>query len=131
GCDDGAAPAASLTGAAPGGLKAPPGPSSCVDLVDDGWSYTPVGAAPGPDYAVRFDLRIDQATLPDGPVAEEGSFAIYNNDADLGGYEAGVALRRGAGRHYRVMFSAAWQEVLLWSSCGGILQVRPFPLAVG
>ena len=93
------------------------------------WTYRSFGDAPGENYTVTCDLRIEHPARARGKGHGGGRFARYDNQADLPCYEAGVVLRRDKGQMIRFMFSSAWQEVLLWSSRGGILQVKPFALA--
>ena len=84
------------------------------------WVYRDVGKTPGANYTVSFDLKIEKATQAKGPSHQGRSFARYNNNENLGGYEAGLVLCRAeSGQMYRLMCSSAWKEVLLWSSRGG------------
>jgi len=99
------------------------------------WAYAETGSPDWADYQVELSLRIAEASARREPKWEGGrgawTFASYRNNADLGGYEAALLLRKSGDDFYRVMFSVPYQEVLLWSSTGGILQVSPFSVNEG
>lgn len=99
---------------------------------DGAWAYTQLPALAGGDYELSVPLRIEEAAERSLPVHQMDRVVDNDNDEGLGGYEAGLVLRRGAGGEmYRFMISTRWREALLWSSRGGVLQVRPFPFRVG
>ena len=91
----------------------------------------PLAQPPTADYHLQVELRVDEAAVEDDPVHQLSTFAYYNNNSDLGGYEAVLVLRQEGEQHYRLMVSAHYNEVLLWSSRGGMLQVKPFPFTEG
>jgi len=99
------------------------------------WAYTETGGADWRDYRIEATLVIEAESERRNPRWDGGPGAwiwtSYGNNAGLGGYEAGIVLRKSTEGLYRIMFSVPYQEVLLWSSRGGILQVRPFPLKEG
>ncbi|NCO34462.1 MAG: hypothetical protein AUJ92_00710 [Armatimonadetes bacterium CG2_30_59_28] len=98
---------------------------------DNLWSYATFGNEKRKDYAMECSLRIDTATERMEPKYEAGwVWTKYGNNAEVGGYEAGLVLRKQGDDFYRVMFSIPFQEVLLWSTRGGFLQVASFPLEV-
>lgn len=92
------------------------------------WRYEALPQVSGADYTVSADLRIDEEDLTLDPVHQHDRYAYYNNQEDIGGYEAAIVLRRSDAGLYRVMISRTWQEALLWSSRGGVLQVRPLQI---
>jgi hypothetical protein len=100
---------------------------------DNTWRYATRGDATWKDYSVSFTLRIDAASTRKDPKSESHQWvwANYGNNANLGGYEAGVILRNTGKQCYRLMFSTIYQEVVLWSPKGGIMQVAPCKLEVG
>ncbi|MHB9132860.1 MAG: LamG-like jellyroll fold domain-containing protein [Armatimonadota bacterium] len=97
------------------------------------WRYAERGDAKWTDYRIDYALRIDAASTRLSPNTEAGGWvwANYANDVNIGGYEAGLALRKQGDNLYRVMFSTPYKEVMLWSTRGGFLQVVPCPLEVG
>ncbi|MHB9025630.1 MAG: LamG-like jellyroll fold domain-containing protein [Armatimonadota bacterium] len=97
------------------------------------WTYRVIKQSPASNYVVNFDLRIDSASSCRQPAWESAGWvwAKYGYNSNIGGYEAGVLLRRKGEQFYRVMFSAAYGEVLLWSPRGGFLQVMPWPIKTG
>ncbi|MHB9023903.1 MAG: LamG-like jellyroll fold domain-containing protein [Armatimonadota bacterium] len=103
------------------------------------WTYAEAGKADWRDYAVEATVLIDAPSDSKDPlVGDLGDLfagthpaTSYRNNAHVLGYEAGLVLRKGSGGFYRLMFSVPYQEVLLWSSRGGILQVSPCALKQG
>jgi len=97
------------------------------------WTYQAVKGPAGPDYTVDFDLRIDTSSTSRKGKWEGGGWvwANYQNDINIKGYEAGLVMRKKGKHFYRVMFSTPFQEVLLWSTRGGFLQVMPCKLETG
>ena len=97
------------------------------------WTYRDLEPAVGSDCTVEFDLRIDTASTCRKPTWESAGWvwAHYQYNANIGGYEAGLLLRRQGEEFYRVMFSTSYQEVLLWSTRGGFLHVAPWELETG
>lgn len=100
---------------------------------NNAWQYSTRGDATWTNYRLEFNLRIDAASTRKDPKSEIGGWvwANYGNNANLGGYEAGVIVRNSGKQFYRVMFSTVYQEVVLWSPKGGIMQVAPCKLEVG
>lgn len=100
---------------------------------DNTWRYAECGDAKWADYRLDATLRIDTATPRRDPKWEAGGWiwAHYRNNAEIGGYEAGLTFRRQGKDFYRLMFSVPHQEVLLWSTRGGFLQVAPCKLEAG
>ncbi len=99
----------------------------------DQWRYAEIGGAKWTNYQVDFHLRLDTPSARPGVKWEGGgwTWAFYRNNANAPDYEAGLALRRQGNEMYRVMFSLRAQEVVLWSSRGGFLQVVPLKLEEG
>lgn len=102
----------------------------------DQWRYAEAGGPAGARYAyyrVDLKLRLDTASARPGPKWEAGgwTWAAYRNNANAPDYEAGVAVCRKGEEMYRVMFSLRDQEIALWSSRGGFLQVVPCKLEAG
>jgi hypothetical protein len=97
------------------------------------WRYAGTGGAQWANYQVDFHLRVDTPSARAGVKweAENWTWACYRNNVDAPDYEAGLALRRQGDEMYRVMFSLRTQEVALWSSRGGFLQVVPLKLEAG
>lgn len=93
------------------------------------WSYRPLAC--GADCTVEVTLRIEAPSGSGEPLHQLDRYAGYNRNEDMGGYEAGLSLRRGEAGQYRFMLSALFGEAVLWSSAGGILAVRPAPVAAG
>ncbi|HEY3418472.1 MAG TPA: LamG domain-containing protein [Armatimonadota bacterium] len=100
---------------------------------DPNWRCIQTGNAKWKDYQVDLSLRIDKATDRRNPRWEAGGWvwASYRNDVNIAGHEAGIVLRKGEKDYYRVMFSIPFQEVMLWSTKGGFLQVIPTKLDAG
>ncbi|MHB9025899.1 MAG: LamG domain-containing protein [Armatimonadota bacterium] len=100
---------------------------------DNTWRYAEAGGAKWKDYRMALSLRIDTASTRRDPKWEGGGWvwANYQNNRNIGGYEAGFLLRKGEKDFYRVMFSIPFQEVMLWSTGGGFLQVVPTALEAG
>lgn len=100
--------------------------------VQDSWTYSMEQPIPARNFAFDCWMRIDIPTTNDYPIQEGEAYAIYENQEKLGGYESALVARKsGTSDRYRVMFSTKWQEILLWSSEGGILAVKPYNLEVG
>ncbi len=98
----------------------------------DSWNYSMDQPVPNPEFAFDCWMRIDSPATDDYPIQQGESNVLYNNQENLGGYEAAlVAKKSGTSDRYRVMFSTKWQEILVWSSKGGILAVTPYPFNVG
>ncbi len=97
------------------------------------WQYATRGEATWQNYTIDCSLRIDTASTRKDPKSEVGGWvwANYGNNANLGGYEAGMILRNTGKQFYRLMFSTVYQEIVLWSPKGGIQQVAPCALEVG
>lgn len=97
------------------------------------WRWAEVGSPRWSDCRVELRLRLDAASTRPGPKWEAGNWtwASYRNNANAPDYEAGLALRKQGEEMYRVMFSLAAQELALWSSRGGFLQVVPIALEAG
>ena len=97
------------------------------------WRYAEVGGASWKDYRVDLSLRLDIASSRLEPKWEGGGWvwSSYRNNENIGGFEAGLALRKKGSEMYRVMFSLPYQEVMLWSSRGGFLQVVPLKVEAG
>jgi len=98
---------------------------------DGNWSYALAGQEGWHDYRVSATVTLAKpANRQDG--MELGSFAVFNNLANLGGYEAGVLARyRGPQQFYRVAVSSLWKELILWRPSGGVVQVAPYPFEAG
>lgn len=100
--------------------------------IQDSWRYTPDQSAPGEHFAFDAYMRIDEAADAISPIQQGLRYVTYNNQENLGGYEAALVMRKsGTEERYRVMFSSTWKEILLWSSRGGILAVKSYPFEVG
>jgi hypothetical protein len=97
------------------------------------WRYAEIGDAKWANYRIDATLRIDTPATRRDPKTQAGGWvwSNYFNNADLGGYEAGLIFRKNGKDFYRLMFSTPFQEVVLWSTKGGILQVVPCALEVG
>ncbi|MHB9024578.1 MAG: LamG-like jellyroll fold domain-containing protein [Armatimonadota bacterium] len=97
------------------------------------WTYRAINKTPASNHSVSFDLRIDTASACRTPAWESGGWVWANHgyNRNIGGYEAGVLLRKRGEQFYRVMFSTPYQEVLLWSPRGGFLQVMPWQFETG
>ena len=99
----------------------------------DQWRYAEVGSAQWTNYQVDLHLRLDTPSAREGAKWEAGNWtwAAYRNNVNAPDYEAGLGLRKQGDEMYRVMFSLRAQEVVLWSSRGGFLQVVPVKLEAG
>ncbi|MCG2660215.1 MAG: hypothetical protein L6437_08230 [Kiritimatiellae bacterium] len=95
------------------------------------WQYAEVGDASWKNYRVDLSLRLDAATTRLEPKWEGDNFHSYRNHQNIAGYEAGLAVRKAGDEMYRIMFSLPFQEVMLWSSRGGFLQVVPLKMETG
>jgi len=98
---------------------------------DGNWTYALAGHESWQDYRVTATVALKKpADRQDG--MELGSFAVFNNLANLGGYEAGLIARyQGPQKFYRVALSSLWKELILWRPSGGVVQVAPYPFQPG
>jgi len=98
---------------------------------DGSWTYALAGNESWRDYRVSATVKLTKpANRQDG--MELGSFAYFNNLANLGGYEAGLIARyQGPQDFYRIAVSSLWKELILWRSSGGVVQVVPYPFEAG
>jgi len=95
------------------------------------WNYALAGHEGWQDYRIHATVALKKpADRQDG--MELGSFAVFSNLANLGGYEAGVIARyQGPQKLYRVAVSSLWKELILWRPSGGVVQVASFPFEAG
>lgn len=95
------------------------------------WSHAVARPIAAEHYTVHATLALAApADRRDG--MEMGAYAVYHAHAQLGGYEAGLAVRhRDDGRYYRVAVSSLWRELVLWRPSGGVVQVADFPFEAG
>lgn len=98
---------------------------------DRNWSYALAGHESWQEYRVTTTVAVAKsADRQDG--MELGSFAVFHNLANLGGYEAGVIVRyQGPQQFYRIAVSALWKELILWRPSGGVVQAAPYPFEAG
>jgi len=90
------------------------------------WTYALSRQASWADYRVQCRIKLVKPATGQGGIPR-CAFAVYDAMAKLGGYEAAVIVRHeSAGKHYRVMISSKWNEVVLWRPTGGVLQVATF-----
>lgn len=100
--------------------------------IGNSWKYGPNRRAPASDFMFEYDVLVSQAATLSLPVEQAWNAADYNNQENIGGYEAALFMKKAnSEEYYRAMISTTWKEVLLWSSRGGILAVKPFPFEVG
>jgi hypothetical protein len=104
-----------------------------LELVEtESWRYAQEQAAPGNNFAFDGYMRIDEGATAVSPIEQGLRYVTYNNQENLGGYEAALVMKKsGTNERYRVMYSSTWDEVLLWSSKGGILAVKPYNFEIG
>ena len=95
------------------------------------WTYALGGQAVWTDYRVRTRITLVKPAGRQGGI-RRCAFAVYDALAALAGYEAAVVVRHESpGKHYRVMMSSTWNEVVLWRPTGGVVQVATFELDTG
>lgn len=99
---------------------------------DAQWQDAQDQAVPGENFAFDGWMRVDEAATQTYPIEQGERFVTYNNQEDIGGYEGALVMKNSRnGDVYRIMFSSMWDEVVLWSSRGGILAVKPYTFEVG
>jgi hypothetical protein len=95
------------------------------------WTCALGGDAAWSNYRVDCQIHLAKsADRRDG--LELGSFVAFSSHANLGGYEAGLILRRQSPqKFYRVAVSSLWKEIILWRPSGGVVQAVAFPFEIG
>ncbi|MHB9134794.1 MAG: LamG-like jellyroll fold domain-containing protein [Armatimonadota bacterium] len=98
---------------------------------DGSWRYALAGNETAMAYRFTAMVKlVKPATQQDG--MELGRFAVFNNLANLGGYEAGVLVGyQSPEKYYRIAISSLWKEVVVWTPTAGIIAVAPYDFQVG
>ncbi len=107
-------------------------PAEQENVPKDSWYYSKEYTAPDENFLFETNLRIDEQATQRLPIEQDLKGMDYNNQENIGGYEAALVMRQsGTNDRYRAMFSSTWKEILIWSSRGGILAVKPFAFDPG